>query len=293
MTMRRVHGILASLALLLSTATAVAEESMEPAAALERGRSLIRSFDYPGAVRLLERVVSSEAASAGQRCQALELIGAAELIRRRQTQARQAFEHLLTLDPGHEMADPEIPPRVVSFFDRLRESFEPQVNVTLEVDAPAVVPDDGTIVVEATTGGETTGIEQVVVLARTAPDQPFREVETVREGRVFTAEVDQPEVTTPVELHVEARAPSGHVLARAGTADAPLRVEPGLAPEPEPVAEPVAVVEDHDPRRPWYRTWWFWTIVGAVAAGGITTTVVLTVPDEEQRNGTFGSVQMP
>lgn len=286
-----VSSTLVAVTLLALAWPALAEEAAGPAEALEQGRTLIRSFDYSGAVVLLEGVVSNEAATAGQRCQALELIGAAELIRRRQVQARQAFERLVTLDPGHEMNDPEIPPRVARFFAQVRERFQPPVTVEVEVRAPEAVPPDGIVTIEARVAGDAEGVEHVIVFVRSGPDQAYREVVTSRAGLEFSAEVDLPEVTTGLDYHVEVRAPSGHVLARVGTAEEPRRVEPGTLPEPEPA--PVEIEEDRDQRRPWYRTWWFWTIVGVAVAGGVTTSVVLAVPGEDHQDGTFGSVQMP
>jgi hypothetical protein len=50
------------------------------------------------------------------------------------------------------------------------------------------------------------------------------------------------------------------------------------------------------PRRPVYRTWWFWTILGVVVAGAVTTGAVLgTREDEEPPQGGLdpGVVQLP
>lgn len=54
---------------------------------------------------------------------------------------------------------------------------------------------------------------------------------------------------------------------------------PDLVLEPEPEPEPAAVVErtqeeDRSTVTPWYRSWWFWTVVGVVAAGAATGTVL-------------------
>lgn len=58
--------------------------------------------------------------------------------------------------------------------------------------------------------------------------------------------------------------------------------------EPEPEPEPPPIVETNEDdttetgRRAWYRTWWFWTIAGAVVIGAVTTAVVLSVPGETE-----------
>jgi hypothetical protein len=76
------------------------------------------------------------------------------------------------------------------------------------------------------------------------------------------------------------------VLARHGSTDQPERFEPQLALLSRRRADGTAAVES--PRRPWYRTWWFWTAVGAVVLGGATAAVVLTLP-EEQQSGSLGT----
>lgn len=51
------------------------------------------------------------------------------------------------------------------------------------------------------------------------------------------------------------------------------------------------------PTTPWYRTWWFWTITGAVVVAGVTTAIVLAVPggEAEPPAGSLdpGRVQLP
>ena len=279
------------LSMLLCASVAHGEEAEDPSAALEQGRSLIRSFEYRGAVEQLEVVVSHEGATAAQRCEALELLGSAHFNRRRQAQARSAFERLLELDPGYQLTDPDIPPRVVRFFEQLSDAAESAGSTTVEAQAPDEVPREGVVAIEALAGGDTLGIERSVANVRTAVDEPYRTVEMTREGLEFSAEVDVPDITTGLEYYVELQAPSGHVLARAGTAEAPLQVAPGTLPPPEPA--PVVVEAEEPSGTEWYRSWWFWTIVGAVVVGGVTATVVLTLPEEEHQDGTWGSVQMP
>jgi tetratricopeptide (TPR) repeat protein len=60
------------------------------------------------------------------------------------------------------------------------------------------------------------------------------------------------------------------------------------------------MLEDHypdRPERPWYTTWWFWTVVGAVVVAGVTTAIVLSVPagEAEPPSGNLdpGVVQLP
>lgn len=55
---------------------------------------------------------------------------------------------------------------------------------------------------------------------------------------------------------------------------------------------------DDDERRPWYRTWWFWTITGVVVAGAVTAGIVAGtssggVADPPQGSLDPGVVQLP
>ena len=64
-----------------------------------------------------------------------------------------------------------------------------------------------------------------------------------------------------LDFYVEARAPSGYVLARDGSEVAPLRVRLDAA--------PAARAQRHE--TPLRRTWWLWTSVAIAVAGiGIT-----------------------
>ena len=91
------------------------------------------------------------------------------------------------------------------------------------------------------------------------------------------------------------------------------QAEPELPPEPEPpvdVERPPGMVEQtpavdteaegHDRqggRRPWYRTWWFWTITGVVVVSAVTVGAVLgtrgSEPDYPQGSLDPGVVSLP
>jgi hypothetical protein len=50
--------------------------------------------------------------------------------------------------------------------------------------------------------------------------------------------------------------------------------------------KPIAEIEKSDEQvdaTPFYKTWWFWTVVGVAAAGGATATTVLLWPEGETR----------
>jgi hypothetical protein len=67
----------------------------------------------------------------------------------------------------------------------------------------------------------------------------------------------------------------------------PLPAEPN---RPEP-----AVAGETQERRPWHRSWWFWTVVGVVTAGAVATAIAvpLSAEDPEPVDGSWGTITVP
>jgi hypothetical protein len=281
---------------LLAVGAAAAGEASE---ALARGRRLVLSFEYDAALEQLEAAVGDERATAAQRIEALELMGVLHFNLDRTARARQMFERLLAFDPGHELTDTSYPPRLIQFYAGVREAIMPQASVTVE--ARARQAPGGGVAVEVSVGGTTGGVEQAVTLVRVGEETNYRRALMTRDGTTFPAEIPTPPDVAEVEYYVEVQAPSGYVLARAGSPDAPLTtalVETAstVGGGPDTSTETEASTEQEEeidrPRRRWYASWWFWTIVGVAVAGGAATAVVLTLP-EEQEEGTLGTRSLP
>jgi hypothetical protein len=293
-------GVTAGLAL-LAAGVAARGEAAGAADALAAGRRLVQSFEYDAALEQLEAVSASADATAAQRVEALELVGVMHFSLRREPRARQVFERLLSLDPGHDLTDTSYPPRLLAFYASVRESFMPQQTVEVEAVASQEPAGTGPVRIEARIGGAAEGVAQAVTLVRAVGGTSFRRALMTRDaggGLSFTADVPADQAEGGLEYYVEAQAPSGHALARAGTAEAPLRFEPPAPSTTAPEVGP-AVAEGDDgereqprPRRRWYRSWWFWTIVGVAVAGGTAAAVVLTLPPE-QEEGTLGTWSLP
>jgi hypothetical protein len=56
---------------------------------------------------------------------------------------------------------------------------------------------------------------------------------------------------------------------------------PPLPPETPPDTPP----DEKDEGTPIYKTWWFWTGIGAVVAGGVVATVLLLAPEDRPATG--------
>lgn len=302
---RRALGVAVALAMLAAGGAARAEAG-SAADALAQGRRLVQSFEYDAALEQLEDVVSDTSATATERVEAFELMGVMHFNLRREPRARQMFGRLLNLDPGHELADTSYPPRLIAFYTSIRESFMPQQTVQVEAEARQDPPGAGRVRIEARVGGAAGGVEQAVALVR-APGQPsYRRALMTRAagaGLEFSAEVPATEAASDLEYYVEVQAPSGYTLATAGSEASPLRFDAVAAPPsgpdevgPAPAGDEAVEGDEGEEtpqRRRWYRSWWFWTIVGvAVAGGAAATAVALTLPPEQEQ-GTLGTWSIP
>jgi hypothetical protein len=276
----------ASLTLSLTVVCAAPPAAAEASDAIDRARELFRSFEYDEAVEVLEDVVTDPTGTAVSRVQAYELIGAIRVLQNRQEPAREAFSRLLALDPGHQIDDPDIPPRVTKLFRAVHDGGVEPAAPALDLRVPPDPPADERLDLEVVASGDAEGVATIVVFARRAASESFEPHEARREGDAYVVAVE-PLGEATLEVYVEARAPSGHVLARLATADEPrtIEAEAPRAEAPPEVVEPAT--------RPWYRRWWVWTIVGAVVAGGAVTGIVLGTRPEEHQDGTLGSVTMP
>jgi hypothetical protein len=290
-------------AVLLLSVCSGSDANAEASDALSAGRSLWRSFEYEDAIVQLQSVVDEQNATVTQRLEALELLAVLHLTLRRQALAQQTFVRLLAIDPQHELSDPGYPPRVQDLFRSTRDSFIPQTAVDVAVDAPDAVPSGArTLPITATVSGDTLGVERTLVYVRAAGEATFRSAMMRREGLVFAADVPAPAAGAALSYYVEVQAPSGFVIGRRGSAEAPEVVAAApplesLEPDPADVAAPIAPpatepLDGRSARRPIHRQWWFWTIIGAVVVGGTATGLAVGLQPDDP-SGTLGAMTLP
>jgi len=295
-------GIIDIRCVLAVAASIVSSLVAEPARAeiedpLEPGRAAIRSFDYENAIEHLEQVAADASSTANQRVEALELIGAVSFNLGRRDACREVFQRLLQLDPGHELSEDAHNPRIHEFFSEVRGAFIPELDLEMMLHSPEEAP-PGPLRIEATLTGTLSGVEQVLLLSRAPGEGTYASTGMHPSEEGWNAELTIG--AEGLELYAEARAPSGRVLARAASAADPARVVSATASD-TPVDEPMIEVEvttesddhagDTENERPrWYRSWWFWTIVGTVVVTGGALAIGLTVPEnrEEASLGSFG-----
>lgn len=275
-------GVAITLAVTLWAQMANAESAATSAtAALTRGVELLRSFEYDAAIEQFRLALEAEDATPPERLRALERLGATYFNTEHPEQARERFEQLLDNDPNHTLTERTYPPPVQQFYDEIREAYEPTTVAVLSGSAEEVAAGEVAFNAQLTRGAE--AVAEVAILARTDQGE-FLQLDSSLSGAEAVAALQAPEGSV-VEYYLEARAPSGAVLAQLGSQESPQTVEIALS---EPIAPPV----EEPSGRPWYRTWWFWTVIGVVVAGGATATALaLTLPGDPPQ-GSLGSGQL-
>lgn len=263
---RAITVAVSAFAVFLLATTARTEDSD----AMSRGLEFVRAFEYDAAIAQFQSVVEDDNASAADRLHALERIAAVYLNTDRQDEARETFQRLIDASPGHELRERAFPPQVQRFFRSICSAYEPQPSARVDVRITDL--ENGLIRLEAVVL-DGPGVDRAVAYVRTSETMSYREISLDRNGNVHTDELQTPSAGEALEYYVELLAPSGQEITSEGSADEPLTFEPAPVTPVEPIVEP--------PRR-FYRTWWFWTVIGVVVAAGTATAIVvpLTVQDE-------------
>lgn len=191
--------------------------------------------------------------SADQRNDTLELLAIAQIAARDEVAAQDTLRELYRRDPEHapKLRDPG--PQVEAAFARAHST--PRATPRVEITTAAVRDAYGRTRIELSLGEGRDAVESVDLFATAAGESMHLVADVVRDAKLaLTLPALPPALMRGAEprlsLYVEARAPSGFVLGRDGTRDAPLVVR----------LEPM-----HDPPAP--RRWWVWTGVAIAVAG--------------------------
>jgi hypothetical protein len=190
---------------------------------------------------------------AHQRNDTLELLAIAQIAARDEAAAQGTLQELFARDPEHapKLRDPG--PQVEAAFARVH--FSPRPPPSVPVETAAVRDIHGRTRIEVTLGAGRDAVESVDLFATGAGEAMHLVAEVGSEATVaLTLPALSPELLArpdpKLSLYVEARAPSGYVIGRDGTHDAPLQVR--LEPERD---------------APLRKQWWLWTSVAIVVAG--------------------------
>jgi tetratricopeptide (TPR) repeat protein len=172
-----------------------------------------------------------------------------------EAQARQAMARALALDPSVE-PPPSVGPEIHRVYDAARKELEGKgvlaVKHTARGDvAPGQLP---TIRVDVI-ADPLRMIQKLVLHYRSGGSLAYSEVESSEPGALVLPKTLSSGLRsgTKIEYYIDAVDESGGILQSLGTAEGPFAIN---------------VRED----RPFYKSWWFWGVAGAVAVG---TTVAI------------------
>lgn len=234
--------------------------------------ALLERLDYDEAVARLGPVAADAQRPARDRLRALELQAVAHVGAGRDDEARAVFGRLRRGDPGWSLGDPAYSPKIRELFAAAAGEVEP-ARLGLAAD-PAAVRE---VTVHALFDAAAVYGDAIELRFRWGDDGPWSSATGVREGGGAWFRVPRPPgVPGVTRLRAVAlvRAPSGQVVARAGTDEEPTIVE---------VVSPVAERRPAAPRGAGGSVlgrWWFWTAAGVLVAGGIAVAIVATGGDE-------------
>jgi len=231
---------------------------------VDAARRQYMAQEYEQVIRLLTPVAQSPIATIAEKVDTFELLGLSYLILGDRDRARDAFENLLSLDPGHVLRDPTESPKLKQFFEKVKESFVPGYQahepVSLEHAAPNGPVAGRTAEFAASIVRGAGMVRETLLLWRRAGLLRYRSVRMRgRDGRLLGRFLLPRDASSyQLEYYLEARDATGNTVGRVGSPERPLTVRVSGAPA----------------ERRFYQTWWFWTAVGVAAAGAITIGVV-------------------
>jgi hypothetical protein len=271
-----------------------AQES--PQDAIAQIREQVLYAQYREAVEGLEAYLARDDLDAAGRNAGLEVLATVQIARREQRAANETLQRLYARDPQHRLSESDPSPPVLSAFGRARENPPEMVEVILEHEPPFYderVPPE----IEVELGGEgADAVQEVRLRYRQGDGSSFSTIVMNLSGGVASARIplQGDRDAYSVEYAVEATAPSGAILATAGSSGDPLSFE---VPEAPSGSSPVLgvgsgdgeAVEDDEGGS----LAWLWITLGvALVAGGVVTAVVLASnsgPDD----GSLGNIELP
>ena len=240
-------------------AEAGSEDESSTATALNEAKVALERAHFDAAERLLTELLARDSLLARERNDALELFAIVQIAERKDAKARETLLDLLRRDPQHPRRVLDQGPAVDAAFARIKQGHKAAPNVPLRFTLSS--DSSRRLVLQLELGEGRDAVESVHVFVLGEASEPSSHlVSTLNGERPLRLLVPgPPRGRHELALYLEARAPSGAVLGRAGEASRSLRI-PLPRIDPEFVACTVAP-------KPLRRQWWLWTAVGLVVSG--------------------------
>lgn len=287
---------------------AVLAMSFLPSAALAQTaevdalRDQVQTRRWAQAVRTAEEYLARTDLTAAVRNGVLELLAEAQLGAGDAGAAESILGSIVARDPEHHLSD-GASPALRAAVERARAARPRTVWVELRHETPGALDARGVARLRVEIGGARNAVERVHVFFSPG-NRDFQSAAMQTDGSAAAMELpaDDGARRYGVRYYFEARAPSGAVLARLGTAEQPMWLTaPGGSASAQPVERPRPDEAPSPPAEPTddeggsvLTEWWFWTLIGLVVAGGAVGAYVLFGPPSQAEvpNGTLGNVEL-
>lgn len=238
--------------------------AIQPERALDELHAALEHARFDEARTRASALLAGDQLSARQRNEVLELLAVAQIAARDEVGARATLSLLYARDPAHRERLRDPGPSVSAAFARARnEGHEPLVPL---LGAQVARDPAGRALVEVELGAGRDAIDSLHLFVRRADGERAHLV--AEAGSRAAVRFALPAASSPADggqlsLWLEARAPSGSVLSRAGTDASPLQFS----------LPPSTVCQTQAP--PLRRAWWLWTSVAITVAGiGVSGAIV-------------------
>lgn len=261
---------------------------------------MVRELRYEEALTRVDAVRREPGASPAVKLRALELAALAHLGLGHESDAREAFTRLLTMDPGAELTEQRPSPRVVELFQSVREALAddtPTAGLLTDLDVPSL--EGASVSARARADGEHAIVR---VVFRVDIGARSSEINAARGGPPWRAEIPVSNRQDLQRLVVVARgfAPSGRLSAVSPPARAAGGGGAGTSggsgtDDGDGDTFGIGETPTGEGERSGGLTgkWWFWGAIGAVVVGGTVTAIVLASGgDTDPRQGDLGTLQL-
>jgi len=257
----------------------------EAARLVDDARRQYQELDFTGAVETLHRALAVPGAADAVRLEAYEYLGSSYVVLERETEARQAFEQMLRLDPYHVLREPTGSPKIRQFAENIRRQVAPDAALDPDTQLRAQLPRAGRVGRPTRVRFDVEGpgaVVAVTVYVRSAEDEHWTRLRAAPDDNAFAVEIPARTQADELEIYAEGRDERGRVVTRSGEPLAPLsvpiRIERGGGDEPALITR-----------------WWFWTAVAAAAAAIVVVGIVAISQGQSAPTGTLppGRVELP
>jgi hypothetical protein len=263
-------------------------------------RDQVHSRRWAQAVRTAEEYLGRRDLTPAVRNGVLELLAEAQIGAGDAGAAESILGTIVARDPEHRLSEGASEP-LRAALERARAASPRAVWVELRHESPRAFDARGVAQLGVEIAGAHNAVDRVVVFFG-AGNRDYRSAPMQMDGSAATMELppDEGAEAYGIRYYFEARAPSGAVLGRLGTAERPMWLTaPGRTRSTPPVERPAEetppppVETRQDEGGGVLTEWWFWTVLGLVVAGGAVGAYFLFgPPSQEVPNGSLGNVEL-